>query len=94
MQDNAADELYPVGAHAQNPVRGLPNGGKGLRQNVVQGFALGEPLLEDPGLALQLRLGHLPVGVGHGLDLVYQRGNGFDLPLGVGSEQLGHGTGE
>ena len=40
MQHDAAHQLHPVGAHAQHTVRSLPHGGKGLRQDVVQGLAV------------------------------------------------------
>ena len=40
VQHDAAHQLHPVGAHAQHPVRGLPHGGKGLRQDVVQRLAV------------------------------------------------------
>ena len=40
VKDDAADELHPVGAHAQHPPGGLPAGGKGLGQDVVQGLAV------------------------------------------------------
>ena len=39
VEHDAAHQLHPVGPHAQHPVRGLPHGGEGLRQDVVQGLA-------------------------------------------------------
>ena len=63
-------------AHPQYAVGGLPAGGKGLRQDVVQRFAVGQLLLQRGGLGLQL-------GVGHGLILAFQCqhlfGEGVDL---------------
>ena len=40
VQDDAADELHPVGAHAQHALVRLPADGEGLGQDVVQGLAL------------------------------------------------------
>ena len=88
MQDNAADELHPVGPQAQHPVRRLPDGGKGLRQDIVQGLPLLQPLLELRGLGLKLLVGELAVFVLQGLDLVGDGINGLQLPLAVGSENF------
>ncbi|SCJ58179.1 Uncharacterised protein [uncultured Blautia sp.] len=46
MQHDAAHQLHPVGPHTQHPVRGLPHGGKSLRQDIVQGLAILQALLE------------------------------------------------
>ena len=88
VQDDAAHHLHPVGAHAQHAPGGLPAGGKGLGQDVIQGLAVCQALLELRGLGLQL-------GVGQGFILLFQRvhliRNGIDglqLPLGGGSEQF------
>ena len=94
MQDNAADELHPVGTHAQHTVRSLPNDGKGIGQNVVQRLALLEAALEHAGLALQLRLAHGLIGVAQRLDFIHNGSDGLDLPLGMGAEQLVHGVGK
>ena len=88
MQDNAADELHPVGPQAQHPVRRLPDGGKGLRQDIVQGLPLLQALLELRGLGLKLLVGELAVFVLQGLDLVGDGINGLQLPLAVGSENF------
>ena len=52
VQNDAAHELHRVGAHTQHPVGGLPDGGEGLRQNVIQGFPGFQTILEDLGFAL------------------------------------------
>ena len=88
VQHDAAHELDGVGTHAQHPVGSLPDGGKGLGQQLVQRFALGVAVLEFLGLCFQGILGQIFVFglqrqdlVHHGLDL-------FDLPLGAGSKQF------
>jgi len=53
MQDDAAHDLDGEVAHPQYAVGGLPAGGKGLRQDVIEGFAGGELLLEAGGFALE-----------------------------------------
>ena len=76
MQHNAADELHPVGAQAQHPVRCLPDGGKGLGENIVGSLAILQTLLELGGFCLKL-------GVSEGFILLLQRldliGDGIDL---------------
>ena len=94
MEDDAADELHPIGTHAQYPVCCLTNGSKGIGQNVVQGFTLLETTLEHVGLAFQLRLAHGMIGVAQRLNAVHNGSDGFDLPLGMGAEQLVHGVGK
>ena len=54
MQNDAAQHLHPVGAHTQHPVRSLPHGGKGLRQEIVFGFPVFQPLPELRRLGLEL----------------------------------------
>ena len=88
MQDNAADELHPIGAQAQHPVRRLPDGGKGLRQDVVQGLALLQALLELRSLGLKLFVGEGAVFLLQSLDLVGDGVDGFQLPLAVGAEDF------
>ena len=76
VQHNAADELHPVWAQAQHPVRCLPDGGKGLGENIVGSLAILQALLELGGLCLKL-------GVSEGFILLLQRldliGDGIDL---------------
>ena len=88
MQHDAADELHPIGAQAQHPVRRLPHGGKGLRQDVVQGLALLQALLELRSLGLKLFVGQGAVFLLQGLDLVGDGVDGFQLPLAVGAEDF------
>ena len=92
MQHDAADELHPIGTHAQHAVGGLPHGGESLGENVVGGLAILQALLELGGLGLQL-------GVGEGFILLLQRldlvGNGIDffqLVVAVCTENFGEKT--
>ena len=88
VQDDAADDLHRVGAHAQHPPVGLPAGGESLGQDVVQGLALLEALFEFTGLGLELVVAEGLVLLLQGQDLVHQRHDGLDLPLGAGAEDL------
>ena len=56
MQDNAADQLHIVMPLAKHPAGGLANHGKGLRQQVVQRFPLGNPLPELDSLTGEFRV--------------------------------------
>ena len=88
VENDAADELHPVGLHAQHPPGGLPAGGKGLGQQVVQALAVLVAVLEFLCLGLELFIrqgGVLPV---QGLDLIDDGSDGFDFPLRVGPEEL------
>ena len=80
MQHDAAHQLHPVGTHAQYTVRGLPHGGKSLRQNVIQSFTVGKTLLELRGLGLKLCIGEGLVFVAQRLDLIHNGVDGFQLP--------------
>ena len=81
VQGNAAGHLHREVLHAQHTPCSLAADGKGIRQDVVQRFALGQLLLEGGSLRLQ-------VSIGHGLILGLQRqhlfGDGiylFQLPV-------------
>ena len=45
MQHDSADDLYREVAHPQNAVRSFAADRKGVRQNVVKGFAVGKAFL-------------------------------------------------
>ena len=83
VQHDAAHQLHRVGPQAQHPVGGLPHGGKGLGQNIVQRLPGGKPLLELHRLVLELLVGEGFIFVLHGLDAVHHRPDGLQLPLGV-----------
>ena len=88
VQNDAAHELHRVGAHTQHPVGGLPNGGEGLRQNVIQGFPGFQTILEDLGLALQGILRQFLVFLLQGQDFIHNGLDLFDFPLRAGTEQF------
>ena len=92
VEYDAAHQLDPVGTQAQHAVRGLPDGGEGLRQDIVQRLAVLEALLELGRLCLELGVGHGLVLVGHGLNLVHDGIDGFQLPGAVITEQFFHET--
>ena len=88
MEDDAADELHPVGPHAQHALVRLAAGGEGLGQDVVQRLALGKARLELVGLGPELMVAQRLVLVGKGLDLVHDGIERLDLPLGAGAENF------
>ena len=52
VQGNAAGHLYREVLHAQHTPCGFAADGKGIRQNVIQRFALGQLLFEGGSLRL------------------------------------------
>ena len=57
VQGGTAHDLHVVVALAQRALGSLAHGGKGLRQQVVERLAVGQPLLERVGLFPQLGVG-------------------------------------
>ena len=88
VEDDAADELHPVGLHAQHPPGGLPAGGKGLRQQVVQALPVLVAVLELLGLGLELFVRQGGVLGVQGLDLIDDGGDGLQFLLRTGTEEL------
>ncbi len=72
VQDHAADHLHVVVPHAQEAASRFAAGGKGLDQQVVERFALGQPAAEFDGFLLQLV-------VRQRLELRFQGVDGVDL---------------
>ena len=68
VQHNAAQNLHGEMLHAQHPPAGLAADREGGGQDIVQAFAICQPLLEGGGHGLQL-------GVGLLLHLAFQRQN-------------------
>ena len=54
MKDHAADELDVEGTLAEGPLGGLPDGGEGRNQDIVEGLAGGKLGLERLGAGAQL----------------------------------------
>ncbi|MPN49535.1 hypothetical protein SDC9_197156 [bioreactor metagenome] len=87
MQHDAADQLDVEVTLAQHPARGLAHDGEGFFEKLVEGFTLGQAVLEFLGLAAKL-------GVGQGLhlrlkrvDLGDPRVEAFDLAVVRGAEE-------
>ena len=92
VQHDAAHQLHPVGTHAQHAVGSLPDGGESLRQDVVQGLAIGETVLELLGLGLELGVAHGLVLISQSIDLVHDGVDGLQLPGAVVAKQFLHQT--
>ena len=88
MEDDAAHQLHPEGPHPQNPDGGLPHGGKGLGQDIIQCLAPGEAFLELGGLGGELSIGHSLVFRLHGLDLIRDGIDLLQLPFAVGTKNF------
>ena len=70
VEGDAAGELHREVLHVQHAPGSFPADGESIGQDIVQRFAVGQPLLQRGGLGLQL-------GIGHGLILRLQRQNFF-----------------
>ena len=88
MEHDAADELHPEGAHAEHAVGGLPDGGKGLGQDVVRGLPRGEAVLEFLCFRLELLVRQGAVLVLQRLDFIHDGTDLFQLPVGMRAEDL------
>jgi hypothetical protein len=88
VQRGTAHDLDPERPLAQRAVGGLADDGVGLRQQPVEGLAVGEPLPELVGPGPQLRVGQLAGLVRQRLDRVGDlRESSEDLAL-TGTEDL------
>ena len=88
VQDDAAHNLYREVAHLEHPVRSLPAGGKGLRQDIVQALPLLQPFFQPGGHVPQLPVAHPSELLLQGQDLVHQRLDALKLLFRVGAEDL------
>ena len=86
MQDDAADDLYPVVTHAEHAVRRLSHGRKRLRQQRIQRLTVRITLLELRRLGAQFLIRELAVLVLQRIDLVGNRTDLLQLMLAVRSE--------
>ncbi len=89
MQDDAADQLDVEVAHVQDAAAGFADDGEGFDQDVVEGGALGEFLLEFNGLRGQFGVGELLDGGFALVDGGDERPNPLDLALVLGAEDFG-----
>ena len=76
VEGRRAHDLHVEGPHAQHALAGLPDGGEGLRHQVVEGLPVGEPLAELVGHPAELVVGHLDEVVLDGVDGL---GDGLEL---------------
>ena len=89
VQHHAADQLHVEVAHAERAARRLADSREGFGQHVVEGLAVGEPLAEFRGLALELLVAQRferlfeRIGAGDALVIAVQK------PLITAAEQLG-----
>ena len=88
VQDDAADQLHPEGLHAQHTPGRLPGGGKGLGQDVIQSFPLGEPLLELSGFGLQFFIAEGGVFPAQRFYFIRNGSYPFQFPIRIGAENL------
>ena len=72
VQDDAALHLHREQPDGEHPGHGLPAGGKGVGEDIVQGLALFQPPLEKAGLGLQLLIAQLLIFVFQAQHLVHQ----------------------
>ena len=90
VEDNAADHLHVIMTLAERTFGRLANGGEGLGQDVVEGLARLQPVLENPGLLAQPVVGHhLQLGL-EGVDLVHDLAERADVAV-VGRPENGFG---
>jgi hypothetical protein len=71
---------------AQHAPAGLAYGGKGLGQNVVEGLAVIQPLLEFRSLGFELLVGHGGIFGVQRLYLVHDRFDALELLVGMTAE--------
>ena len=88
VEDDAADKLHPVGAHAQHPPGRLPADGKGLGQDIVGGLAVFQAGLELVGLGPEFLVAEGLIGLLQGLNLLHKGLDLLELPLRAGAEDL------
>ena len=86
VEDQAADQLDPIGLHAQHAPGSFADGGKGVRKNVVERLAPGQKGPEFLSLAAQIVVGKGLVDGLQGFDFIYDGLQALDLPLGGGAE--------
>ena len=88
VQNDAAHDLYGEVTHPQHPVGGLPAGGKGLRQDVLQRFALCQQPLQTGGFPLQRVVIHGAVMLLQAQHSLHLRADALELLGAVGTEQF------
>ncbi len=88
MENHAAEELDIEMAHPQHPAGGLPHHRKGLGQQIVEGGAAGQPLLELSRLGDQGCVIEGPDLRGQGVDSRHGRGHRLEQPVIMAAKHL------
>ncbi|MNE52183.1 hypothetical protein D3C80_1468440 [compost metagenome] len=88
VQGHAADQLDVEVAHAHHPLAGLAGHGKGFRQQLVEGFALGQARLELFGLAPELLVAQRDHLLFQGVDRLDSLGHALDFTLVLASKEF------
>ena len=88
MEHDAADDLNREVTHPQHPVGGLAAGREGVGQDVVQRFAVGQPLFQCRGDRLQLCIRKRLVVILQREHLVRDGTDLFQLLIGKAAENL------
>ena len=92
MQNNTAQQLDMERALAQDAVISLPDGRKGIRQNIIQRFSRGKPVLQNRSHAAQLVIAHGAVSIRKRLDFTRDLFRLAQLPLAMCPEHFGKKT--
>ena len=88
VQNDTADDLHREMAHTQHPPRCLAADRERIRQNIVGGFAVFQPVAQHIGLMHQLVLVHGFVGFLQRQNFITQRLNTLYFAFAVIAEQL------
>ncbi len=88
VEHHAADQLDVVMPHVEHAAAGFADGGEGLDEDVVEGRALFELLLEFGRFGGEFGVGEgLVMGLA-GIDGILERLEGLDLPFRFGAEDF------
>ena len=88
MQDNTTNQLYPVMLHTKHTLRSLADSREGLYQQIIQGLAIGQTLLEFFCLSLQFFIRKLLHLRAERFDPIHQRVNQLQLPFTVSTKHF------
>ena len=90
VDDKTADKLDAVMLFAEHAPRSFAHGGKGVGQDIIEGFACGESILEHFGCAAKLRFAKRSIPVGQRFDFCDDRVHFFDLTFAACTEDFGN----
>ena len=86
VQDHAADQLHVEVPHVQLPAGHFPADGKGLGEDVIDGFSVGQPFLERLGLVRQGLIGEGSQSGFQAVDALDERHQGLDFTVILAAE--------